>query len=198
MTELIHFDEKLFHLINQGLQNPFFDVVMPWLRNKLFWVPLYLFIGSFLIVNLRKTGLIIVLLTGLTVGLTDFSNSQVLKKSIKRARPCHIYQAPAELNLLVPCGGGYSFPSSHAANHFALATILTLLLRPLFRWLVWPLGAWAFLVAFAQIYVGVHYPLDVLFGAVYGVFVAFLMGSLGRCWVQKCFGEQGQALNNKQ
>lgn len=176
MTELIHFDEKLFHLINQGMRNPFFDELMPWLRNRWFWVPLYLFLGSFLIINLRKTGLIIVLLAGVAVGFTDFTNSQLIKKSIRRVRPCHIYQAPQEIHLLVPCGGAYSFPSSHAANHFALATYLSLLLRPYFRWLFGPLALWALTISFAQVYVGVHYPLDVVFGACYGMLTGLLFG----------------------
>ena len=180
MTELIHFDEHLFHLVNQGMHNPFFDFMMPWLRNKLFWIPLYLFLASFLIVNFRKTGIIIVLLAGLTVGLSDFTNSQFLKKGFKRVRPCHVYQAPEEINVLVPCGGGHSFPSSHAANHFALATVLTLLLGPVFRWIGWPLFLWAFVVTFAQVYVGVHYPLDVFAGALYGVLLGVFIGKSGR------------------
>ncbi len=183
MTELIHFDENLFHLINQGMQNPFFDLVMPWLRNKLTWVPFYLFLGSFLWINLRKTGLFIILLAGLTVGISDFSNSQVLKKSVKRVRPCHLYQAPKDVNLLVPCGGGYSFPSSHAANHFALATVLTILLSPLFRWIGWPLLGWALIVSFAQVYVGVHFPLDVIAGALFGSLLGVVMGKSGRRWL---------------
>lgn len=184
MTELIHFDEHLFHLINQGLQNAFFDWMMPWLRNKLTWVPLYLFLGAFLVINFRRTGLFIILLAGLTVGVSDFSNSQLLKKGIKRVRPCHIYKAPEEMNLLVPCGGGYSFPSSHAANHFALATVLTLLLSPVFRWIGWPLFLWAFAVAFAQVYVGVHYPLDVLCGALVGVAIGLSIGIPGRKYIR--------------
>lgn len=184
MTELIHFDEHLFHLINQGLQNPVFDWLMHWLRNKMTWIPLYLFLGSFLIVNLRQKGLLIILLAGLTVGVSDFSNSQLLKKGIKRIRPCHIYQAPEELNLLVPCGGGYSFPSSHAANHFGLATVLAILLSPIFRWIGWPLFLWATAVSFAQIYVGVHYPLDILSGALVGILIGSVIGFAGRRYVR--------------
>lgn len=185
MTELLHFDEYLFQLINHGLQNPVFDVLFPLLRNKFIWLPFYVFITGFLLVNFRKQGLLLIMVVALTVGVSDLTSSQLLKKSIKRIRPCHIYQSPESLHLLVPCGSGYSFPSSHATNHFALATILSFFLRPFFRKIYWPLGIWALTVSFAQVYVGVHYPVDVLCGALLGIMIGVLFGFIGRIFIKK-------------
>ncbi len=170
MTELLHFDENLFHLINSGCQNQFFDWLMPLLRNKYIWIPLYVFIGSFLVLNFKRKGLYICLAVALTIGVSDVTSSQLLKKNVQRLRPCKTLEANKDLHLLVPCGGGFSFPSSHAANHFAIATLLVLLLGRFFRWVKVPLAIWAFSIAFAQVYVGVHYPIDVAAGAMLGVF----------------------------
>ncbi len=173
MTELLHFDETLFHLVNSGCQNSFFDWLMPLLRDKYFWVPVYLFIASFLLINFRKQGLVIFLALALTVGLSDSINSQLLKKNVQRLRPCQVLEPAKDMHLLVPCGYGFSFPSTHAANHFAVAIFLSLTLGKLFRRIKIPLILWASSVAFAQVYVGVHYPLDILMGALFGSLVAW-------------------------
>jgi len=173
MTELLHFEETLFHLVNSGCQNPFFDWLMPLLRDKFFWVPVYLFIASFLLINFRKQGLVIILALALTIGLSDSVNSQLLKKNVQRLRPCQVLKPAKDMHLLVPCGSGFSFPSTHAANHFAIAIFLTLVLGKFFRWIKIPLVLWASSVAFAQVYVGVHYPIDVLMGGLFGAMVAW-------------------------
>lgn len=175
MTELLHLDNYLFHLVNSGWQNPFFDAVFPVLRNKYVWMPLYLFLLSFLVLNFRKKGLFVVLALALTIGLSDSISSHVIKKSVKRLRPCKVMEKPADLNLLVPCGSGFSFPSSHASNHFTIAVYLCLTLGKIFRWARLPLLAWAALVALAQVYVGVHFPLDIFAGALLGSFLAWLV-----------------------
>ncbi|MBI1226813.1 MAG: phosphatase PAP2 family protein [Bacteroidetes bacterium] len=173
MTDLLHFDETLFHLVNSGCHNQFFDWLMPLLRDKYTWVPLYIFIGSFLLLNFRQKGLYICLAMVLTIGLADGASSHLLKKNVQRLRPCKVLEANKEMHLLVPCGSGFSFPSSHAANHFALATFMLLILGRVFRWIKIPLVLWASSVSFAQVYVGVHYPLDVIAGAMLGIFVGW-------------------------
>ncbi len=173
MTELLLWDDQLFHLINSEWQNPFFDALLPILRNKLTWMPLYVFLASFLLLNFKTKGLWLLLALGLTVGTTDFVSSHLIKKTVKRARPCKFIEPPKDVHLLVPCGSGYSFPSSHAANHFAIACFLGLSLGGAMRWVKYALLAWAFAIAFAQVYVGVHYPIDVIAGAMLGVFIAW-------------------------
>jgi membrane-associated phospholipid phosphatase len=168
MIELLQFDDRLFHFINSGLSNPFFDAVMPVLRNKYTWMPLYMFLLSFLLINFKKKGLFIVLALALIIGAADSTSSHVIKKSVKRLRPCKVIEKPADLHLLVPCGSGYSFPSSHAANHFAIAVFLGLVFGKIFRWVRWPLLLWAAGISLAQVYVGLHFPLDVTAGALLG------------------------------
>ncbi|MEK7257324.1 MAG: phosphatase PAP2 family protein [Bacteroidota bacterium] len=168
MSDLLQFDEQLFQAINLGCQNAFFDWLMPLLRNKYVWFPAYLFLFSFLLVNFKKKGLLLVLAFAAVVSVSDFTSSQLFKKNIGRLRPCKVFEQPAEIHLLVPCGSGYSFPSSHASNHFAMAVFLCLTLGKTYRRIRLPLLVWAAAVAFAQVYVGVHFPLDVVAGGVWG------------------------------
>lgn len=179
MTELLQFDETLFHLVNTGCHNPFFDWLMPLLRNKYTWVPGYLFIASFLLINFRQKGLFAVVAIVLAVTVADNVSSQIIKKSVGRLRPCKVLEPQKEMHLLVPCGGGYSFPSSHATNHFAFAVYLLLVMGKLFRWVKIPLLLWAGLISFAQVYVGVHYPFDVFAGALLGSLIGWGIYSLG-------------------
>lgn len=173
MTDLLHFDEYLFHLVNTGCHNLFFDWLMPLLRNKYVWVPLYVFIASFLLINYKLKGLSVVIALIMVVSLTDTMSSQVIKKSVQRLRPCKVLEPEKDMHLLVPCGSGFSFPSSHAANHFGVAVYLMLALGRLFKWLKLPLILWATAIAFAQVYVGVHYPLDVFAGAMLGTMIGW-------------------------
>ncbi len=180
MTELLHFDEQLFHLINSGWHNPFFDVVMPFLRNKYVWMPFYLFLFAFLLINFKKNGLFIVLALALTIGMADVTSSHLIKKNVKRLRPCKVIERPSDLHLLVPCGSGYSFPSSHAANHFAIAIFLSLTLGKMFRWIRLPLLLWALSISLAQVYVGVHFPLDITAGALLGSLIGWVVYLVSR------------------
>ncbi|MFQ5447037.1 MAG: phosphatase PAP2 family protein [Saprospiraceae bacterium] len=182
MTELLQWDEQVFHLINCGWHNPFFDAVLPLLRNKYTWFPLYLFLLSFLLLNFKKQGIYWLIALALTVGITDAVSSHLIKKNVKRARPCKVYDAPADIHLLVHCGSGYSFPSSHAANHFGIAVFLCLTLGRVFRRIKIPLLLWAASIGFAQVYVGVHYPLDVVAGSVLGCLLAGLVHYLLRSY----------------
>ncbi len=175
MTELLHWDEFFFFLINNSWQNLLFDAVMPILRNPFTWAPFYVFLGAFLLLNFKKKGLWIVLALCATIGISDSVSSHLIKKTVRRVRPCKFIEPQKDVHLLVNCGSGYSFPSSHAANHFAIANFLSLVLGVSYRWIKLGLFAWAFSIALAQVYVGVHYPLDILAGAILGILVAYLV-----------------------
>jgi len=166
---LSEFDIWLFHLINTGTVNDIFDTLMPLFRNKYFWIPLYVVIAGLIVKAYRKNWLLFLLGAGLTIGLCDSISSKVVKPLVKRARPCHVVNTDLETRNIVHCGGGYSFTSSHATNHFGLSFYLIGLLYG-FRKKTWRilLFLWASLVSFAQIYVGVHFPIDILGGALLG------------------------------
>ena len=107
-------------------------------------------------------------------GIADLTSSRLVKKSFQRLRPCNEIGLENSLNERIGCGKSYSFTSSHATNHFALSMFLILLLGTRFKWIKIPLFLWAVSIAFAQVYVGVHYPSDVLAGALLGSLLAYL------------------------
>lgn len=179
MTHLLDIDKALFQLVNTDMTNGLFDAVIPWLREPEFWAPVYLFIIGFCLFNLGKKGYFIIVFLALTAGTADFISNTVFKKNVERVRPCRALDSD-EVIKRVHCGGGYSFTSNHAANHFAISWFLIFLLPVGYRGLRIGLGIWAFTVAFAQVYVGVHYPLDVICGALLGVCIAYFWSTMFR------------------
>lgn len=175
---LLQFDRHLFYFINHDLANPFFDWLMPILRAPRTWIPLYIFIIAFSICRFKKTGAIIVVLLALTAGAADFSSGVIIKHNVKRLRPCNDPVVALTDISRVPCGSGYSFPSSHATDHFAMAIFLCFVFGPKWKWIwLWAI-LWAGSICFAQVYVGVHFPVDVLCGALYGALVGWLFSLL--------------------
>lgn len=178
MDYLLQLDFKVFELINIDWSNQVFDVIMPLLRNKYFWFPLYIFLTAFLLQRLTMLrGMLTIISLVTCVMLIDVISSQIVKKSIQRVRPCNEMSIAAKVNEKATCRYSYSFPSSHAANHFGMVVFLFLI----FPWRLYSkitLSLWAFSVSFAQIYVGLHYPLDVLGGAILGIIIARLYYSL--------------------
>ena len=171
LQQLIEIDKSVFYFINQGLSNGFFDVLLPWMREKWFWAPLYLFIIAFAGFNLKGRFGRFILGFLLVVVLADQLSSKMIKPAVGRTRPCN--DTTMVVAQRVSCGGGYSFTSSHATNHFAVAVYLIGVLGSLGRWIRPALITWAGLIAFSQVYVGVHFPGDVLAGAVLGSLVGY-------------------------
>lgn len=178
MTELLQLDQSLFFLINGEWHNAFLDAIMPLWRNKLFWSPLYVFLLFYIFLNFKLKGLYFVLMIVGVIALADTTSSKIIKKSVQRIRPCNDIGIQNDVQLLVPCGGGYSFTSSHATNHFAFATFLILTLFYRNRWAKYALIFWATSIAYGQVYVGVHYPLDVFAGSFLGIVIGILMAKI--------------------
>lgn len=172
-------DQWLFIQINSGFTNSFFDHLMPFMRNSSVWIPLYLFLAIFALLNFRSRGAWWMLFFVVTVALTDMTGNYVFKHNFQRIRPCGDPDFYFNVRLLVDhCSTGYSFVSNHAANHFGLAVFFLITMRPVLKsWAIIGL-LWAGLIGYAQIYVGIHYPLDVLGGALLGVIFGGLTGSL--------------------
>ncbi len=178
LEQIIQWDQALFHLLNGQWQSPVLDWLAPWWRDKRFWIPLYVFIAGFAVWKFRIKGLWLILALGLTVGISDTLSSRVVKPAVARLRPCNTPELKPGVHLLVHCGSGYSFTSSHAANHFAFAAFIFSTLGVLHRRLRWLWWIWAASVAYAQVYVGVHYPADIIGGALLGAGVGFLVSGL--------------------
>lgn len=184
---IIQWDIKLFEWINSDLSSGFLDIFLPWFREPLFWMPLYIFLAAFVFFNFGKKAYWFVLFVILTASSSDLISSRPIKMTVKRPRPCNTeYVHVVER---VPCGSGYSFTSSHAANHFAVASFVVLTLGQNFKKIrIW-CWMWAALVGFSQIYVGVHFPLDILGGAILGML-------LGQLWSFLFHRYYGFVLNN--
>ena len=167
------FDVPLILAIHNDLHGPLLNKVIPWMREPLFWVPLYLLLLVLIIRWFKKYWWLALAIVLAVASLSDYSNSSIIKKLVQRPRPCNETGLREMLEVLVPCGGGFSFMSSHACNHMAVGIFFFYLLRQRESGWAWIFIFWAFVVGFAQVYVGVHYPSDVLAGFVYGGLLGF-------------------------
>ena len=177
LQQLDQWDKWLFIQINTHQHNSFFDSMMPFFRNPYYWAPLYIFLMLFFPINFKSRGWWWVVLFLCTVSLTDIVSSHIFKEAFERLRPCQDPDFIQYVRLLVSrCSGGFSFTSSHAANHFGMATFFFLTTRRLFKGWAGIGFIWAAIISYAQVYVGVHYPFDVIGGAVTGIVFGLFMG----------------------
>lgn len=167
-------DRWMFIAINSWLANPVGDVVWPWITDyDKHLIVRILLVGVWLMLVIRggaRGRTVALLLIPVLVAADQFS-SALLKQLIQRPRPCHTVDGARVIDiihLIVPCGSGKSFPSSHAVNNFAVATLLAAYYRRL-----WPyVFGWASIVAISRVAVGVHFPSDIAGGAVIGICIS--------------------------
>jgi len=177
MEFLFSMDKAVFLFINQTLGSPVGDVVWPAITSyDRFWIVRIALAALWLWLLIRggRKGRTVAILTILVLIVCDKMSSEVLKEFFMRPRPCHEIDGARvipEVRLLVHCGPGQSFPSSHAVNNFGLATLFSLY----YRRFTWAFLGWAALVALSRLAVGVHYPSDILGGAIIGVLLAFIL-----------------------
>ncbi|MDA0315376.1 MAG: phosphatase PAP2 family protein [Bacteroidetes bacterium] len=166
-----HWDEKAFLRLN-SFHSEALDPIVLLLTQTITWIPLYLLL-LYLIYRIDpKNSIWVIGGVILTILLADQVSSGLMKPYFERLRPCHDPQWKGFMHLYGRCGGLYGFVSSHAANTFGLATFLTLTLSKKQKNICW-LFLYAVAVSYTRIYLGVHYPLDVFFGALVGVLSAY-------------------------
>lgn len=173
METLYNIDKAIFYLFNHNLANPFFDKLFVILTTQDYWYITYAVLIYFLLTKFKAEGRIFLIVLILCIFVADQLSSHVIKELVGRIRPCHTLP---DVRLLVPCGGGKSFPSSHAVNNFAFAVLMSYFFdKYKLHFLII-----ASLIAISRIYVGVHYPFDVISGAVVGSLVGILFVYLYR------------------
>jgi len=165
-------DTQLFLIIN-GWHLPFLDPIMVLFSGKFTWIPLYIFLISLIIKYYKWQSVLILLFVAILITLSDQVSVKLFKYIFERPRPCHV--EALELFIHLPtgnCGGAYGFVSSHATNSFALAGFLFLLLHKRFGWIGNVLFSYAAVVSYSRVYLGVHYPGDVIVGGIVGLAVS--------------------------
>ena len=185
---LVEIDKKLMVFLNKTISNSIFDILMPIITNQNFLA----IIGVILIIYLgyfgEKKGRITLLVLLFAAGMSDAICAQIIKPWVGRIRPSHEFIE--YINLLVSKGGKWSFPSNHAANSFAFATVLSYFYDK--NKII--LFSIASVIAFSRVYVGVHYPMDIFFGGLIGYTISWIILSIwiiikmrelkrGRMWV---------------
>jgi membrane-associated phospholipid phosphatase len=165
------FDVYIFKLIHCSFKNELFDILMPIVRNKLTWIPLYLVLIYFLKKNYIKNYWKIIILAICSVVISDLVCAKILKEIFQRMRPCHFLVLETWFSDFNLCSSTYSFPSCHAMNHATIAAMLF----PYFKDKAFKIGLvfWVLLIGYAQIYIGVHYPTDIIGGIVIGFVFSF-------------------------
>lgn len=163
-------DQQLFLFLN-SINSPFWDQVMHALSGKIIWVPLYLSILIYMGIKYKQKFLIILLFIILAATLADQS-SVLVKNLVERLRPCHEPSLQGLVHLVNgECGGKFSFVSSHATNSFDVAFLSLLFIRK--GWFTISIVLWALVVGYTRIYLGVHYPGDVVCGSLLGALIGW-------------------------
>jgi undecaprenyl-diphosphatase len=180
MEWILELDKQIFLAIN-GWHNELWDGIMWWISGKTTWWPFYLVLLAFMAWK-RKWQLVpILLFIILVITLADQTSVHLFKNVFERLRPCH----EPSLDGLVhqvnnKCGGQFGFISSHAANSFAVAFFVFLWIKK--GWFTALMVSWAGLVAYSRVYLGVHYPGDVIAGAIWGAGCGIIIFLLSR-WI---------------
>ena len=166
-----HLDQQLFLFLNSH-NSPFWDQIMHALSGRMIWAPLYLAILIYLVFRYKRKFLIIILFVILAVTLADQLSVQLFKNTFQRLRPCHEPALQGLIHLFNgECGGRYGFVSSHASNSFNVALLTLMLIKK--RWYTISILLWASIICYSRVYLGVHYPGDVIGGSLVGSFIGW-------------------------
>lgn len=178
--ELLQAIDRSVLLAINGAHAPWLDAVMLAISDRFTWIPVYVL---FLLLVQRRTGWRglwwSVPVVGLMILCSDKGSVELFKETAQRLRPCHEPELIGFVRLVPEsCGGQYGFISSHASNHFAIAVFMIAVLRGRPRWSTKALIGWALLIAYSRVYLGVHYPGDVLVGGLFGALIGTIFAYL--------------------
>jgi undecaprenyl-diphosphatase len=173
LDRLLELDTELFVYLN-SLGSPIWDGLWLFITNKFTFIPLYALLLFLIYKKLGWKSLLLIMVTITLMILFTDQTTNVVKRSVLRFRPCACDEIKDIIRYIAErCSTNRSFFSGHAANSMAAAVFGGLLLRPYYKNLIFILLFWAFLVAYSRIYVGVHFPVDITCGMIFGAFSGF-------------------------
>lgn len=185
LNTLNNWDTELFLALN-GANSSFWDTIMWWSSDKLIWIPLYLVFLFLLWKNYRSKIWIVVLFAALLIFLSDQISVHLFKDVFHRLRPCHEPLLEGMVHIVNgKCGGQYGFYSSHASNIFAIAVFVISLRKRRCPSFILAIILWACMIAYSRIYLGVHYPGDVIAGAIAGSFLGWIIARFVKNLIRK-------------
>jgi undecaprenyl-diphosphatase len=168
MNELLELDKKILLWLN-GFHSPSIDAVMMLMTKTIFWLPLYLVLAYIIFKRFKLEGWFVLAAAGISILLADQITSGFMKPFFARLRPSHEPGLEGLLHLVNGYKGGrYGFASSHAANTFAVAFLIWCVFRDVSQW-AGLIFIWAIIMSYTRIYLGVHYPGDIIAGALVGI-----------------------------
>jgi undecaprenyl-diphosphatase len=179
IEQLLKYDTELFLYLN-NLGSETWDGLWLVITDKLTFIPLY---ALLLLLLYKKYGakslLVFVVVIAIMITFTD-QMTNVFKRGFERSRPCGVADLVDQMRFIAVRCGKYGFFSGHSSNSMAAAVFVGLMLRPFYKNLIFVLLFWSAVVAYSRIYVGVHYPLDVVCGLTFGAISGFLFYRLAK------------------
>lgn len=174
IESILQIDTNLFLLINQA-NNNILDSIMYYASSKFLWTPLYALLIALIAMKYKWKAIIAIIFVIIAVAIADLTSVHLFKNVFQRLRPCYEPALTPIINNIVGCGGKYGFVSSHAANSFAIVIMVIKLIGEKHKWLNWLMPLWGILILYSRIYLGKHYPGDVIAGALLGVIIGWLV-----------------------
>lgn len=185
IDQILQYDTDLFIYLN-SLGSPTWDGFWLAYTGKFNWIPFYAILLYLIFKQIGKKPMLITVVVVFLMILATDQTTNLFKHGLHRLRPCHLAQILEKIRLVRSgCGGQYGFFSGHASNTMAAAIFLGFMLKDRFKYILPILIVWAFLMAYSRVYIGVHYPLDITIGMLFGALSGFLFYKLNRFLIKK-------------